>query len=190
MCACLRCAIRGRALRSVRVGTGFAFISPCLVGVCGPSVWVRACSAFPGWGLRVVSWYRSGRNLFILGHVCVFCVLAGVSSVPRYSWLVFVVCGPIWASPDACLSRLFGVCPGVFPRLGCVDSLCRAGGPSLFLVVCPVRCGGSSPILVVVCPCFPRGAAAICGGGSSGGLPWVLFSTFRCFLLRQWVLWV
>ena len=56
----------------------------------------------------------------------------------------------------------------MFPRLGCVAFLCRAGGPSLVLPVCPVWCPGSSPTLAVVRPCLSRSALPSVVGGCWG----------------------
>ena len=109
-----------------------------------------------------------GGNLTFFGWVCVMCVWVLVSAVPRHSWPGFVACDVVWVSPFVVL---WGLSVGVSRPswLRYAATMCGLGDTSQPVTEGPVRCGGSSAILVeglvAVRRCPSRGVAAVCGWG-------------------------
>ena len=112
----------------------------CAVWMCVLGLGFRLCPATPccGVGVRVCLCVHSACTPQLLARLCGLglCAWAWVLSVPRHSWLGFVVCG-------------FGV---AWQLSSCRGSLCLAHALRV--------CGTRRPLLLRTCPC----ALVVAGG--------------------------
>ena len=146
----------------MQVDAGCAFFCACSVEVWPTCVWPgsRAGGGYEGRGAALFPPFLAGDCGVCPSVGCDVAppFLVGFVGVARGMGFCLYPAGLALAVWRVVLSA-FSLTParGVsFPRLGCVVALCGAGPSSPVPGACPVRCGGSSSIWVVVCPCLSR----------------------------------